>query len=394
VGCSHPMRVTIAQLLAAVLVATGTAATGTAARAAAPVHAAPTLRFGIDPQPAGSAGTTQGPVAPVDVAKTVRALRALRPPGRALVIRLNRLFESDGRAGIRRFQRLVRRDDRAGFDSEIQVRYHPSPAQAGDMADWIRFVRRVVDTFGPDPRVVALTITNEINLAISPNTSDGAYPRAERALIDGILAAHREAMRRGYRQLRLGFTYAYRFDPTTDARMFTDLHRAGPAFRHALSFVGVDYYPELVPGRTTPIPRATRAMLRFVRHHLMPLGGLGPDVPIWITETGYDMTPGLVDGAQQRQALQQIVTTVARDAAREHVTDLRWFNLRDNAPGATGFGETSGLETADYRRKPAFGALRRLIARYGARGRARARAPAPLRAPAPPQGPTPAPASP
>ena len=34
---------------------------------------------------------------------------------------------------------------------------------------------------------------------------------------------------------------------------------------------------------------------------------------------------------------------------------------------ATGFGERSGLLTAGYRRKPAFGAYRALIARYGAR---------------------------
>jgi hypothetical protein len=351
------MRVVLAQLPAAALVA---------ALAVTPAHAVPRLRFGIDPQPAGSAGATQGAVTPINTRKTLRALHALTPPGRQLVLRLNRLFESDGQAGIRRFQRLVRRDDRAGFDSEIQVRYHPTAAQAGNMADWTRFVRHVVDAFGPDPRVVALTITNEINLAGSPNTSDGAYPHAEQALIDGILAAHREAVRRGDRHLRLGFTYAYRFDPATDAAMFAGLRRAGPAFRRALGFVGVDYYPELVPGRSVPIPQATRAMLTFVRHRLMPLGGLGASVPIWITETGYDTVPGVVTGAQQRTALRQIVTTVARESAREHVTDLRWFDLRDNGPDATGFAERSGLLTAGYRRKPAFGAFRALIAHYGA----------------------------
>jgi hypothetical protein len=336
---------------------------------AAPAHAATRLRFGVDPEPAGSAGATQGPVAAVDPARAMAALRALRPPGTDLVLRLNRLFESDGRAGIRRFEGLVRRDDRAGFESEIQVRYHPTTAQAGNMADWTRFVRHVVDAFGPDPHVVALTITNEINLRGSPNTSDGGYPRAEQALIEGILAAHREARRRGYRQLRLGFTYAYRFDPAIDAGMFAQLRRGGPAFRRALGFVGVDYYPELVPGRSIPIPRATRQMLTFVRAHLMPLGDLGRRVPIWITETGYDTTPGVVSPAQQSTALSQIVTTVEHAAVRDHVTDLRWFNLRDNAPGAAGFGEESGLETAGYRRKPAFAAYRRLIARYAVRER-------------------------
>jgi len=350
----------IRQISAVLAIAVGLAgapATATAAQ----------LRFGIDPQPAGTAGATQSPVAPVDQARTLAALRALRPPGKELVLRLNRLFESDGAAGIRRFRRLVRRDDRAGFDSEIQVRYHPSAAQAGKLVDWTRFVRHVVDALGSDPHVVALTITNEINLRGSPNTSDGAYPRAEQALIDGILAAHREARRRGDAQLRLGFTYAYRFDPTIDARMFEGLRRGGRAFRRALGFVGVDFYPELVPGRAVPIPRATRQMLAFVRNHLMTLAGLGRRIPIWITETGYDTIPGVAGPDRQRTALRQIVTTVARAAARYDVTDLRWFDLRDNGPAATGFGERSGLLTAGYRRKPAFGAYRALIARYGSR---------------------------
>jgi hypothetical protein len=338
----------------------GAAAQACAARPPGPAPAK--LRFGIDPQPAGTAGDTQSPVASVDQTRTSAALRS---PDKELVLRLNRLFESDGAAGIRRFQRLVGRDDRAGFASEIQVRYHPRAAQAGNMADWTRFVRHVVDALGSDPHVVALTITNEINLRGSPNTSDGAYPRAQSALIDGILAAHREARRRGDAQLRLGFTYAYRFDPTIDAQMFAALRRGRRAFRQALGFVGVDFYPELVPGRAVPIGRATRQMLAFVRDQLMALGGLGRRIPIWITETGYDTIPGVAGPDRQRTALREIITTVARAAARYDVIDLRWFNLRDSGPDATGFGERSGLLTAGYRRKPAFGTYRALIARYG-----------------------------
>jgi hypothetical protein len=357
----------IAQPLAMLAVAAVLAGAPAAATAAQ-------LRFGIDPQPAGTAGASQSVVAPVDQVRTLAALRALRPPGKELVLRLNRLFESDGADGIDRFRRLVRRDDRAGFDSEIQVRYHPSAAQVEKLADWTRFVRHVVDAVGSDPHVVALTITNEINLRGSPNTSDGAYPQAQAALIDGILAAHREARRRGDAQLRLGFTYAYRFDPTIDARMFAALRRGGPAFRRALGFVGVDFYPDLVPGRAVPIPRATRQMLAFVRDQLMPLGRLGRRIPIWITETGYDTIPAVAGPDLQRTALREIVTTVAHAAAHYNVTDLRWFDLRDSGPDATGFAERSGLETADYRRKPAFGAYRALIARYGVQ-----RPPAPAR---------------
>ena len=328
-----------------------------------PYRPAARLRFGIDPGLAGSAGAVQHPARPVSATRTIAALRALRPPGRDLVLRVNRLFQSDGEAGIRRFERIVRGYADAGFATELQVRYHPSPRQAGDIAAWTRYVRHVVDAFGSDPHVIAMTITNEVNVSISPNTSDGYYPRAEQALVDGIIAAHREARRRGFDQLRFGFTYAYRFIPAQDAALFSGLRRGGAALRRALGFVGVDYYPELVPGPGTPIPTATRQMLGTVRRCLMALGGLSPKVPIWITETGYDTqrsTP-----AAQRATLRQIVTTVHGAARSFGVTDLRWFNLRDNLSSSATFAETSGLLTDRYRRKPAFSAYRGLIARYG-----------------------------
>ena len=330
-----------------------------------PRQAARRLRFGIDPELAGSAGATQGAVRPVSDSKTLGALRALRPPGRQLVLRINRLFESDGQAGIRRFQRIIRRYTREGFDTELQVRYHPSAHQAGNIDGWTRYVRRVVDDFGANRHLVAMTITNEVNLAISPNTSDGAYPRAEQALVRGIIAAHAEARRRGFSQLRFGFTFAYRFNAVTDAAMFTGLRSGGRAFRDALGFVGVDYYPELYPGRSAAIPGATLQMMGAMRRCFMPLGGLGRQVPIWITESGYDTTPGMTAPAAQRTALVQIVDTIRSAARTFGVTDYRWFNLRDNLSSTPAFGETSGLLTDSYVRKPAFSAYRDLVRRFG-----------------------------
>ena len=80
-----------------------------AAAAPGAVAAAPKLRFGIDPELAGSAGSGQNPAKPVSHARTVAALRGLRPKGKQLVLRINRLFESDGDAGIRRFERIIDR---------------------------------------------------------------------------------------------------------------------------------------------------------------------------------------------------------------------------------------------------------------------------------------------
>ena len=212
--------------------------------AAAPVPAAQPLRFGIDPGLAGSVGGAQLPTVPDDPAQDVALSGQLRPAGHVLVARLNRLFWSGGDALIDQFKTLVAQYDRAGLDVELQVRYHPPAGDDGNLAAWTAYVRHVVDVFGSDPHVVSMTITNEVNVTFSPNTSDGSYTSAQDALIQGIEAAHDEAVKRGDTQLRFGFTYAYRFSPAGDARFFAYLGaHGGSAFRQALGFVGADVYP-------------------------------------------------------------------------------------------------------------------------------------------------------
>lgn len=333
------------------------------------------MRFGIDPGLAGSAGGVQLSAKPDDLAKDVEALKALRPRHRVLVARLNRLFWSDGQAGIRHFQALVRRYARAGLEVELQVRYHPTAAENGNLSAWRAYVRRVVDTFGPDKRVVDMTITNEVNLNISPNTSDGSYKNAKAALIEGIEAAHAEAVHRGYRRLRFGFTYAYRWNPQSDAAFFGYLgSHGGPAFRRALGFVGLDFYPGSFYPPTmigTNYKAATAQALGTLRECFLPEAGIGPRVPLWVTENGVP-TGATESYSQQAGALAQLVGAVRAYSGTFDVTDYRWFNLRDSSSGAVGslpgFAltfSTDGLLTDSYAPKPAFAAYRRAIRIYG-----------------------------
>ncbi|HWE12669.1 MAG TPA: hypothetical protein VG365_04110 [Solirubrobacteraceae bacterium] len=331
------------------------------------------LRFGIDPGVAGSVGGAQLPTAPDDTAKDVAATVALRPPGRVLVVRLNRLFWSGGDALIAQFYSLVSQYTRAGLDVELQVRYHPGPGEDGNLAAWEAYVRHVIDVFGPNPRVVDMTITNEVNVSFSPNTSDGAYTDARDALIQGIEAAHDEAVRRGFEQLRFGFTYAYRFSPVDDTAFFQYLGaHGGPALRSALGFVGLDFYPGsiyppvMAPGDTY---RAEMAQaLGTLRDCLMPLAGLGAEVPIWITENGVPTGAGTSD-AQQAADLTQLAYAAQSYSGTFHVTDYRWFDLRDSnsspagsLPGASATFATDGLLRDDYSPKPSFAAYRDAIA--------------------------------
>ena len=345
----------------------------TASYAGAPARARASLRIGIDPGLAGSAGGQQLPTVPDNPSRDLSAVKALAVPGRQLVVRLNRLFWSDGASGVRHFEREVRRYTGAGFLVELQVRYHPTSAQEGNIAAWVAYVRHVVDVFGANPRVVDLTITNEVNLDVSPNTSDGSYTGAKEALIRGIEGGYAEARRRGYRQLRFGFTYAYRFSPQSDAAFFMYLgSHGGPAFRRALGFVGLDFYPGtfyppvMTPGDTYRADFAQAAGV--VRDCFLPEAQIGRRVPIWITENG--VPSGNMSQSEQAAALGQLVRAVDAYSATDNVTDYRWFNLRDSTDQGPATHEpltfsTDGLLLANYERKQAFGVFRQLIRRFG-----------------------------
>jgi len=341
-------------------------------------HAGGRLRFGVDPGIAGSAGGVQLPSVPDDPSRDLAAVKALHPGNRQLVVRLNRLFWSDGESGIASFRAMTARYVRAGFLVELQVRYHPPQGKAGDIAAWRAYVRHVVDSFGPDPDVVAMTITNEVNVGFSPNTSDGYYAGAQDALIAGIEAAHSEAVRRGFLQLRFGFTYAYRFSPQQDTAFFSYLGaHGGRPFLRALGFVGLDFYPGAIYPPAMPPGDTYRAELAQaaggVRNCMAPKAHIGRQVPIWITENG--VSSGSSSETQQAAALRELVQA-ANDYSRTfNITDYRWFNLRDStsSPPATLIGPTfssDGLLRADYTRKPSFGVYRQMITMLGARASA------------------------
>ncbi len=216
-----------------------------------------------------------------------------------------------------------------------------------------------------------MTITNEVNIAVSPNTSDGAYPRARDALIEGIETAHAEAARRHFGQLRFGFTYAYRFADDSAFFAYLGAH-GGPAFRRAVDFVGLDFYPgTIVPAVLAPGDSYRKEFAQAtgsLRRCLMPRARIGMRVPIWITENG--VPTGRLSDRGQASALDELVRAAHAFSATFDITDYRWFNLRDSilAPPA---GTTrpvfafDGLLRADYSAKPAFATYRGLIARYG-----------------------------
>ena len=333
------------------------------------------VRFGVGPRLAGESGVGQTvPTVPGDVEKRDVALRRLGDE-RFFAVRLNRLFMEDGGAGILRFKRLARHFARMGFEVELQVRYHPAPVDDGNIAKWLRFVRRVVREFGPLRRVTGLQITNEVNIAFSPNTSDGAYRRSVEALIRGVVAAKRESLRRGFDHQEVGFNFAWRFVEDADAGFWEALgRRGGRRLRRHTDWVGIDIYPgSWAPGVFFPAPiidfgDAFVEGIAQTRECYMPKAGFGSRVPLRIEETGYGTGPGRSE-ADQATATGEFARAAHRYRGTYNISDFRFFGLRDNNSAGPSFQQHLGLLRDDYGEKPAFDVLRRAIARYGARRR-------------------------
>jgi len=326
------------------------------------------LRFGVTPLETGN--VLPSTPRPENPAAAIAALERLRPDRRQLVLRLNRMFMSEGKPGIRRFAAIVDRYAAAGFDSELQVRYHPAPAQEGDMRAWERYVRAAARILGRRPSVRALTITNEGNFTATPNTSDGGYRGVRAAIVVGITAARDELDQIGRPDVELGFSFAWRWLPNSDAAFWRELGaRSTPRLIRALDYVGLQIYPHLI---WPPVPLPGRSAgeevieaLTLLRGCYMPKAGLGDEVDLWVTENGY-ATNLLRTERSQAIALGSTLHALHRYSGTLGITDYRWFNLRDDNSRGLDLFDAVGLLRDDYSEKPSFAAMRAAIDAIGA----------------------------
>ena len=335
----------------------------------------PPLRFGIGPLvQAGQAGGGPAAAVPEQPDRTHAALDRLRAPGQPFVLRLNRFFWSDREAGMRRYLGLARRFARRGYLIELQVRYHPDAGQEGDLPAWRDHVREVVRRFGRIRAVIALQIANEVNISFSPDSSDGAYERAPEALVQGVIAAKREARGLGLRRLKIGFNWFWRLDGATELRFWRALRdHGGRRFAAAVDWIGLDAYPGTVfpvgvplGGERDAIVTALRSLRCFAR-----VPGIPRSTPIKVEENGWPTMPPARGYAEQARRLRAMVRAVHDLRGTFGVSDYRWFNLRDADSSAPALFQRFGLLESDYDAKPAFAAYRGLVRRLGRAARVR-----------------------
>ncbi|HEX6711877.1 MAG TPA: hypothetical protein VF066_00785 [Thermoleophilaceae bacterium] len=325
--------------------------------------------MGITPRvQAGQFVTPDATAKPEDVPKTMAALAKLRPPGGPLVLRLNRFFWSDGEAAFTQFLAEAQRYSEAGYQVELQVRYRPSSEQEGDIDAWVKHVREVVDRFGAIPGVVALQITNEVNLDFSADSSDGAYEGGKDALIQGVIGAKDEARKKGLTELAIGFNWAYRYDPSHEQEFWDYLRdKGGKPFVDALDWVGLDAYPGTVfPPAEQSVDDYRDGMVNAMSSFRCYLRAAGiPDrVPIYIEENGWPTFGTRREDMQEKLA--EVMIRAANDfRGTYNVTDYRWFNLRDANTSDPAIAQHFGLLRDDYSEKPAFATVAKLYAELG-----------------------------
>ncbi len=243
-----------------------------------------------------------------------------------------------------------------------------APASAPDVAGFVAFVRQVVDRVGPNPGVVALQVTNEVNQTVSPDASDGSYAGAIDALVQGIEGAHAEAIAIGRSDLTAGFNWFYRMDPQSDSNFWSQLAaRVDPQFLAALGWIGLDAYP----GTFWPPPPseidAEDAMVNAFSTLRCYAGGAGipASVPIHVEENGWPTDDPARTEAEQQATLQAMVQATCTYRGNYNITDYRWFDLRDANSSSPDFQEHYGLTTDDYTPKPAFGTYAQLVQQCG-----------------------------
>ncbi|WP_412540265.1 hypothetical protein R8Z50_31290 [Longispora sp. K20-0274] len=225
-----------------------------------------------------------------------------------------------------------------------------------DLTGWLGFVRGLVGT----PGLATLQVTEEANHA-GPG-GDGCFPAARRALVEGVVAARREADRLGL-DVRIGCNSTALFDPAQE--FWTDLgRRGGTEFRRALDYAGLDFFPDVFrPVPADRLAETVAGVLAVFRDRSLAAAGIPASTPIHITEHGWSTGPDR-PGSRQAEVLDTVVRTVAAHSARLNIAAYEHFALRDADSARPHPLFQLGLLRSDYTPKPAFEVYRELIAEF------------------------------
>ncbi|MHB1889941.1 MAG: hypothetical protein ACYCUF_03545, partial [Acidimicrobiales bacterium] len=258
-----------------------------------------------------------------------------------------------------------------GFLVDLALRYVPAAGHNGDVEGFARYVAAMVTQFAKDPAVAYLQVTNEANSPFNAAASDGAYKNAVGALVDGIEAGAAAKARTGS-HVRLGFNWFSSFGVQADRSWWLSIGRLGGArFASDVSWVGIDLYPgTYIPG-SLPAPGsghlATTAAADVagavdnLRTNLMPLAGLGSNVPIGISEIGWATSPPARPLSEQAELVKAFAAGACSVAARDNLQFVQWYKLADTVLPTKASPLAMGLMSAALTPNPGFAAYQAVI---------------------------------
>lgn len=346
-----------------------------ASRATAPATAQASsdtgLVFGIYPGGAAGSVNPSGPVLPENPVKRLAALEQLRPANAPFVVHLYAdYYGPSGSSAAAEVGQEIRSYYRAGLDIELVLCYRPADENAAvDVPGFTNWTTATIKSMGAE--LHSLQVSDEANVTGAPDAADGAYPGAEDALIQGVIAA-KTAVQQARLSTTVGFNWAYQLDPAESTFWSYLGQKGGAAFRAAVDWVGLDEYPgtwgpqlSATQGLATGTQTDVASALQSLRQTYMPLAGLGQSVPIHVSEIGYPTGPGRTY-VNQEAVMASSVDSVESLRVADNITGYLWFDLRDANTASVSFESHYGLMTDAYAPKPAFGLYKQLVAQYSA----------------------------
>ena len=310
------------------------------------------LTFGVFPL--GLAGSPDGVAsgAPDDFDQIVRAMQHLQGDGPPLLPRMYVSWTGAASTGAA----LAQVQELAGIPWDLVLSYRDP---AGDVAGWAGFAAEVVRGFGQ--QLAAVQVTGEANLTGIPHAADGAFPRADEALVRGVLAAA-AAKRESGATAAVGFAVTPQVNPAGSVFWPAVARLGGPEFAAAVDYAGLDMYPDVFgpPLTLDQLDGAVDWLLRSFREEALPIAGIGPGTPIRICENGWPTGPGR-SPEQQADVLETVVRAVHARREELNVTHWELFTLRDADSSNDGLFHQFGVLRDDYSPKPAFERLRGLF---------------------------------
>jgi hypothetical protein len=286
---------------------------------------------------------------PEDTTATLAALRNLQGDAPAFYVRCYRHFgagvqppgssRTPGRPGLYAGGgRLI----------DLVACYQSPESDPGGFAEFVRDAVRDVAEWGGGK----VQVGEELNM---PAPQDGGSPGCFDAVAAGVAAALEERERLGV-DVEIGVNAAGMAEPAFWRRMADTI---GADLLAALDYIGMDAFPDVF--HRIPHDRLAASVTYLLERFrtVTSEAGVPEGTPIHVTETGWPT------GTDRDEATQRVVLETVADAALGSgvgVTAYEFFGLRDGRSDA-GWTSGFGLLRDDYTPKPAFNAVRDLIAR-------------------------------